>query len=93
MLDNKKIAVSEVQTWLRALAKAGKIPRIVNIDGIYGVETEEAVTDFQIMCNLPATGMVDYATWCELYKEYKLLEDDKNMLDKLCLIYNCYFKK
>jgi|GEM_PF-2805460 len=73
-MDNKQTAVKEVQTWLRALAKAGCAIREVNIDGIYGTETENAVNDFQLINNLPDTGVVDYTTWCELYNQYKMLK-------------------
>ena len=82
-------------TWLRALAKAYGGIYLVNIDGIYGTETEEAVRNFQIKYNLPDTGVVDYKTWCELFDRYQLLENNggKKAWNKLLTILKCHFKK
>ena len=41
------------------------IPR-VDVDGIYGPRTEEAVRKFQSVFNLPVTGVVDYPTWYKI---------------------------
>ena len=45
------------------------IPRIVP-DGVYGQQTSEAVRIFQQVFNLPATGIVDYATWYKISQIY-----------------------
>lgn len=42
------------------------IPKIPEVDGIFGVETEDAVMQFQSIFNLPQTGIVDKATWYKL---------------------------
>lgn len=46
------------------------IPRIFPT-GIYDLETQRAVTEFQKKFNIPATGKVDYTTWSTLIKEHK----------------------
>ncbi len=45
------------------------IPKIVP-DGVYGQQTSEAVRIFQRVFNLPATGIVDYATWYKISQIY-----------------------
>ncbi|MGN0439020.1 MAG: peptidoglycan-binding protein [Lachnospiraceae bacterium] len=45
------------------------IPRIA-ADGIYGENTQNAVSVFQRIFNLPATGIVDYPTWYKISQIY-----------------------
>ena len=45
------------------------IPKI-DVDGIYGPKTVEAVRTFQNIFNLPKTGVTDYATWYEISNIY-----------------------
>ena len=45
------------------------IPKIA-ADGIYGPATEASVKKFQEIFNLPATGVVDYATWYKISQIY-----------------------
>ncbi len=42
------------------------IPKIYPVDGIYGPETQSAVSTFQGIFNLPRTGIVDKATWYKI---------------------------
>ncbi|MBD5128745.1 MAG: spore cortex-lytic protein [Ruminococcaceae bacterium] len=42
------------------------IPKIVPANGIYGESTTEAVRTFQSVFNLPATGVVNKATWYKI---------------------------
>lgn len=46
-----------------------EIPQI-NIDGVFGVQTENAVKSFQALFELPVTGRVDLATYDTLYRTY-----------------------
>jgi len=39
------------------------IPAIWNADGVFGLETQNAVMTFQRIFNLPANGVVNQATW------------------------------
>ena len=45
------------------------IPKI-DVDGIYGPKTVEAVRTFQNIFDLPKTGVTDYATWYEISNIY-----------------------
>ena len=47
----------------------------VNIDGIFGPETAEAVIAFQRWLGLPQTGAVDRTTWDELYDQFAGIEN------------------
>lgn len=54
------------------------IPKIASVDAIFGVETEEAVKEFQRIFNIPATGIVDKTTWYQIayiYSSVKRLAD------------------
>jgi peptidoglycan hydrolase-like protein with peptidoglycan-binding domain len=42
------------------------IPKISPVDGAFGVETEEAIKEFQKIFNLPQTGVLDKATWYKI---------------------------
>lgn len=45
----------------------------VQIDGIYGAETQAAVRKFQEIFDMPASGVVDYATWYKISGIYVAL--------------------
>lgn len=62
--------VRQMQEQLEAVASVySAIPRI-NIDGIYGPATAEAVRVFQSIFGLPQTGVTDFATWYKLSHIY-----------------------
>lgn len=42
------------------------IPKISSVDGAFGVETEDAVKEFQKIFNLPQTGVVNESTWYKI---------------------------
>lgn len=46
------------------------IPKIQNVNGIFGTDTEAAVRKFQEIFNLPQTGEVDKATWYRIKQYY-----------------------
>jgi peptidoglycan hydrolase-like protein with peptidoglycan-binding domain len=56
---------------------ASFIPEIppVSVDGIYGNATRAAVLAAQRRFNLPETGVVDPATWDEIYDQYSGIEN------------------
>lgn len=43
----------------------------VNVDGIFGQQTENAVRQFQENNNLPVTGVINDTTWEAMYRQYK----------------------
>ena len=62
--------VKNIQYFLNYLAEFySEIPRI-DIDGIFGQATENAVKSFQRLFELPITGSVDLATYDLLYRTY-----------------------
>lgn len=46
------------------------IPKITPLDFMFNESLEDSVTEFQRIFNLPATGIVDKATWYEIRKKY-----------------------
>lgn len=62
--------VRQMQEQLNVIA--GSYPAIPQIaaDGIFGPATKAAVTKFQSIFGLPATGVVDYRTWYKISEIY-----------------------
>ncbi|MGN0605759.1 MAG: peptidoglycan-binding protein [Oscillospiraceae bacterium] len=59
--------VRTIQTQLNRISRNyPAIPKIENADGVFGVQTEEAVKAFQEIFNLKVTGMVDKSTWYKI---------------------------
>lgn len=60
-----------VQTSLNRIAQNyPAIPKLANVDGIYGSRTEASVRRFQQIFGLTADGIVGKATWYELVRLY-----------------------
>ena len=69
-LGDSGTAVRNIQYFLNYLAEFySEIPQI-DIDGIFGEKTENAVKAFQRLFELPITGSVDLATYDTLYRTY-----------------------
>lgn len=71
---DRGIRVEHLQYMLSALS--AYIPSIppVTIDGIFGPATRNAVIAAQRRFNLPQTGVVDGATWDDIYDQYSGIE-------------------
>ncbi len=72
MRDNRA-NVYEIQTYLRAIQMARGDKTLINPDGVFGKETEEAVKNFQRENNIIPTGRVNEETWNKLYAKYLLI--------------------
>ncbi len=68
--ENRRVAIRNLQRYLRAIAYFDDRIPPVGIDGIYGPETERAVRAFQEIAGLPVSGTVDQETWEALYAYY-----------------------
>lgn len=63
--------VTIIQTQLDRISQNyPAIPKIENLNGIFGVDTENAVRKFQEIFSVPITGQVDKATWYEIKRYY-----------------------
>lgn len=58
--------VLQMQRQLNRIARSYPALPTISADGIYGPGTANAVMSFQRIFNLPATGVVDFATWYEI---------------------------
>lgn len=72
---NRGIKVEHLQYMLSVLS--AYIPEIppLSIDGIFGPATTSAVTAAQRRFGLPETGVVDAATWDEIYDQFSGIEN------------------
>ena len=72
-------AVAIVQTRLNRIStNYPSIPKIPTVDGYFGIETRDAVLEFQRIFNLDADGVVGRATWYRIifiYNAVKRLND------------------
>lgn len=62
--------VRQLQEQLNVIANAYPALSKITVDGVYGPATSAAVRKFQSVFGLPATGIVDYATWYEVSEIY-----------------------
>jgi len=75
--------IRSLQTMLRVIAENDPSHERIIPDGIYGPETVSAVSTFQRIHGLPATGVTDNRTWdtvVELYEEALIEQDDAHPL-------------
>ena len=63
--------VKELQYMLAVLAEFNDELPMLNIDGIYGKDTANAVRAFQRRKNLPVTGIADRKTWDMIYRQFE----------------------
>lgn len=63
-------AIRYLQTYLRAQRLADPTFPSVPVDGIFGTQTEYALTEFQRRNGLPTSGIADKSTWDLLYSQY-----------------------
>jgi peptidoglycan hydrolase-like protein with peptidoglycan-binding domain len=64
------VEVNNVQYLIAYLSQFFDTIPSVDIDGIYGSDTANAVRSFQRTFDLPITGAVDYPTWDVMYRTY-----------------------
>ena len=71
---DRGIRVEQLQYMLRVLsAYIQEIP-LIAVDGIFGSQTRNAVIASQRWFGLPQTGVVDFATWEEIFNQYLGIE-------------------
>ncbi len=68
--NTNKIAIENVQRYLRQLSLYDKTIPPIAIDGIYDEQTRAAIRAFQRLMSLEETGTVDYGTWTVLFDAY-----------------------
>lgn len=64
-------SIRNSQLALRALAASYPALDPGTPDGVFGTQTQSAVTAFQRQFDLPETGRLDARTWARLYDEYR----------------------
>ena len=62
--------VRQLQQQLQRISRTYSAIPSVEVDGIYGSKTRDAVEAFQRVFGLPVTGQVDYKTWYEISAIY-----------------------
>ena len=77
--NTEQIAIRELQTMLRFLSRYNASIPAVNVDGVFGEETENAVRAFQKLAGLPENGVVDINTWNKIVEEL-LISQNANFI-------------
>lgn len=67
--------VSVIQYYLAVIGAYYEAISPVNITGYFGEETEASVKSFQRVFGLPQTGVVDRATWNDMYRAYEGIQE------------------
>ena len=67
---NEKVAVRNMQKYLRQLSYTDPDIPYLPIDGIFSSATSDALVSFQRKYGLPATGVADRESWDMLYESY-----------------------
>ena len=65
--------IYDLQVFLRRIQRENDHPQPLVPDGIFGVETTEAVRAHQRQNGLPVSGQADRATWDSIFAEYERL--------------------
>lgn len=73
---NQRTAVQNLQRYLRRLSYEENNILAVPVDGIFDSRTEEALSEFQQMNDLPVTGRADRITWDLLFDDYQRLSQE-----------------
>lgn len=69
--ENSVTAIRNLQTYLRQISYFDPNITPPPIDGIFGSDTRQSLSDFQRLQGLPVTGVADRRTWDELYAAYR----------------------
>ena len=81
------VKVQQLQYMLRVMAEYVSTIETVEMDGIFGPKTEEAVIAFQRFAGLTPDGLVGPATWAALYSRVVGVVDSSNSLSSLSAQY------
>ncbi|MDY4231708.1 MAG: peptidoglycan-binding protein [Candidatus Faecousia sp.] len=81
------VKVQQLQYMLRVMAEYVSTIETVEMDGIFGPKTEEAVIAFQRFAGLTPDGIVGPATWAALYSRVVGVVDSSNSLSSLSAQY------
>lgn len=63
--------VQVVQYYISVIGYFNAAVPVIPVDGVFGTTTENAVIQFQNQYGLPATGIIDLATWTRMEEIYK----------------------
>ena len=66
--------IESMQYMLRVLSTYIQEIPLIAVDGIFGSQTRNAVIAAQRWFGLPQTGVVDFATWEEIFNQYLGIE-------------------
>ncbi|MEG1547144.1 MAG: peptidoglycan-binding protein [Clostridia bacterium] len=87
--------VRTIQYYLSVIGYFNNNIPIIDIDGVYGPETVNAVKQFQSYYGLPVTGVVDANTWKTMWKIYNdtLKSIPPSFYQNAAVLYPGYFLK
>ena len=68
--------VQEIQFYLYRISRFNPLINEIRIDGVYGPNTENAVSSFEKAYGLPVTGVVTETVWKKIVDVYNGTEDN-----------------
>ena len=85
-LTQEENAILEIQRILRGLETRDNGISAVRLTGVFNTETRDATKSFQDKYGLPATGVVDYATWQVLQAVDKAQRDAYRLAEAVYIL-------
>lgn len=93
-------SVQQIQLRLNRISKNfPSIPKIFPVDGVFGEETENAVTEYQRAFDLPADGLVGKDTWYSIQRTYNAVKRLNDLAsegigrDEVDLLFNSFLEE
>lgn len=71
LTQDERMFIREIQEYLRLLSFHDRALLELNVDGIYGPHTRQAVEQFQRQYRMDVTGIMDRITWELLFAAYR----------------------
>ena len=90
-IEDKEKAITAIQRYLLIISQVNRFLPHITVDGVYGKETKEAVTIFQTLNGLEASGEVDFATFELLSVEAEKILNSKNPKHSYCIGFSSHF--
>ena len=80
-VGSRGLDVLRMQYYLRVIAEVDKAIPQTAIDGVFDVDTRDAVTEFQRYYGLTTTGVIDKTTWDKIVNAYYYVIEQEGIIE------------